>query len=169
MDFTILFDKDNRRLAENGKTAFSNVLYIPPGKVALLSMYNMIAGTEVRTDPQTGKKTIVSKDCVVVHKISYGRTDPLVIKAKCHEHVDVASEVAKLVAKRRVFFEPVLQDGCPWVLDACHNFALLPVPGFFMLEFTDPAQFDTAYVEYALLDTRDTITIPDAFKLGFKK
>lgn len=168
MDFTILFDKNHRKLADNGLTAFSDVLYIPPGKAALLSMYNMVSSSEVVVDPQTGKKDVVFKDCITIHKISYGRVDPLVINAKCQDHIDLAGEVQKLLARRRVFFEPVMQDGCSWTLDACNTFALLPVPGFFMLEFTDPNQFDTAYLEFALLDIRDTIAIPDAFKIGFK-
>ena len=168
MDFTILFDKNNRKLENNGRVAFSNVLYVPPGKAALLSMYNMTGNQELVTDPATGKQSIVYRDCVVVHKISYGRVEPFMAEAKCNSMVDMIGEVQKLIAKRRVFFEPVVQKGCSWTLDACNNFALLPVPGFFMLEFTDPNQFDTAYVEYALLNTQDTVTIPDAFKIGFK-
>lgn len=166
MDFTILFDRDHRKLEDLGTVAYSDVLYVPPGKAALLSMYNVVAGQELVEDPVTGKKTVINKDCMFIHKISYGRVPPAVFDKKCNELPDVNGEIQKLLAKRRVFFQPVEQDGCSWSLDACNNYALLPVPGFFMLKLTDPNQFDTAYVEYALLDVQDTITIPDAFKLG---
>ena len=38
-----------------------------------------------------------------------------------------------------------------------------------MLEFFNPNQFDTAYVEYALLSVSDSMAIPDDFKLGSKR
>lgn len=166
MDFTILFDKDNRTLENHGQTAFSRVLYIPPGKTALLSMYNMTGHQDIVTDPTTGESRVVFFDCITIHKISYGRVGDLIVEAKCNDRVDLMGEVMKLLARRRVYFEPVLQKGCAWTLDACNNFALIPTPGFYMLEFTDPNQFDTAYVEYALLDAATSVTIPDAFKLG---
>ena len=50
MDYTILFDKDRRILAEHGTRAFSEVLYIPQGKVALLSLYNMYHEVQLTKD-----------------------------------------------------------------------------------------------------------------------
>lgn len=38
MDFNIALDKDNHALINGGTTAQSNIIYIPPGKVALMSL-----------------------------------------------------------------------------------------------------------------------------------
>lgn len=168
MDFTILYDKTHRTLSENGKSAFSDILYIPPAKTALLSLYNMINELALVKDEATGKISLVSDDCAVVHKLSLGQTGDISRKLECGERVDVTGELKALLWNRRIFHEPVYQCGCSWTLNPCNNFALIPTPGFYMLEFFDANQFDTAYVEYALLSVSDSLAIPDAFKMGSK-
>ena len=168
MDYTILFDKDRRTIAEHGTRAFSEILYIPPGKVALLSMYNMYNEVQV-TKNAKGETALVAKDCALVHKLSLGKTGDIARKIECGERVDVQGELRGLLANRRLFHEPVYQCGCTWSLNPCNNFALIPTPGFYMLEFFNPNQFDTAYVEYALLSVSDSMAIPDDFKLGSKR
>ena len=44
--------------------------------------------------------------------------------------------------------------------------ALIPVPGFYVLETDDVDQLSTAYVEYAVIDANQASVIPDGFKLG---
>lgn len=166
MNYTILFDKDHQTLTAHGTKAFSEVLFIPPGKVALLSMYNMI--NEVRLVETDGKTELVANDCALVHKLSLGKTGDIARKVACGERVDVAGELQGLLASRRVFHEPVYQCGCTWSLNPCNNFALIPTPGFYVLEFFNPNQFNTAYVEYTLLTVADSMAIPDDFKLGSK-
>lgn len=166
MDYTILFDRDHRTIASNGKSAYSDILYIPPGKTALLSLFNMINELNLVKDKDTGKISLQSDDCAVVHKLSLGQTGDIARKIECGERVDVTGELKSLLVNRRLFHEPVYQGGCSWVLNPCNNFALIPTPGFYMLEFFDVNQFDTAYVEYALLSVVDSLAIPDDFKLG---
>ena len=47
-----------------------------------------------------------------------------------------------------------------------HNYALIPVPGLYLIELFDVNQFDIAYIEYTLLSVADSMAIPDDFKLG---
>lgn len=168
MDFSILFDKEHQTLSANGISAFSDILYIPPGKTALLSLYNMVNELNLVKDPKTGKFSLVSDDCVVVHKLSLGETKDIARKLECGERVDLTGELKALLYNRRLFHEPIYQCGCSWTLNPCNNFALIPTPGFYMLEFFDVNQFDTAYVEYALLSVADSLAIPNDFKLGGK-
>lgn len=167
MNYTILFDKAHRTLAEHGTKAFSDILYIPNGQVALLSMFNMY--NEVRmTKNGNGETELVANDCAVVHKLSLGTTGDITRKIECGERVNINGELRSLLENRRLFHEPVYQCGCTWSLNPCNNFALIPTPGFYMLEFFNPNQFDTAYVEYVLLSVADSMAIPDDFKLGSK-
>lgn len=169
MDFTIVYDKDHRLISDNGLSAYSEVFYVPPGKAALLSLYNLVNTVKLVTDPKTGKSHLSADDCAVVHKMSLGRTGDFARHVACGERVDIAAEARKLLLDRRIFYEPVYQDGCPWSLNPCNNYALISVPGFYMLEFYDTEQFDNAYVEYALLSVADSLAIPDGFKLGSGK
>lgn len=166
MDYTILFDKDHRKASDTGTSAYSDILYIPPGKTALLSLYNMYDETKMTKDEATGKMSLQSNSCVVIHKLSLGQTGDVGRKIQCGERVDVQAELRKLLHNRRVFHEPVYQCGNSWAINPCNNFALIPTPGFYMLEIMDVNQLDTAYVEYALLNVADSVVIPDEFKLG---
>lgn len=166
MDYEVLFDSEHYTLADNGKSAFSDILYIPPGKTALLSLFNMTSELTLKTDDTTGKLTLQSDDCATVHKLSLGKTGDIVRKIECGERVNVISELKNLLHNRRLFHEPVYQCGCSWSINPCNNFILVPTPGFYVLEFFDVNQFDTAYVEYALLSVSDSLAIPNDFKLG---
>lgn len=168
MDYTILFDKDRQTLAEYGTRAFSEVLYIPPGKVALLSMYNMFNEVRVLKNGK-GHTELIADDCALIHKLSLGKTEDIARKIECGERVNILGELRSLLASRRMFHEPVYQCGQSWSLNPCNNVSLIPIPGFYMLEFFNPNQFDTAYVEYTLLDVADSVAIPEGFKLGSKQ
>lgn len=168
MDFTVLFDKERQVLIEHGTRAMSEILYIPVGKVALLSLYNMFNEMHLAKDDK-GNVELVSNDCAIVHKLSMGKTGDIARKIECGERVDVYGELQNLLYNRRIFHEPVYQNACNWTLNPCDNFALIPTPGFYVLEFHNPNQFDTAFVEYALLNVADSVAIPDEFKLGSKK
>lgn len=168
MDYTILFDKTHRTLSSNGTSAFSDIVYIPQGKTALLSLYNMTNSLKLKTD-KNGKKFLESDDCGIVHKLSLGQTGDIARKLECGQRADVVGELKSLLYNRRLFHEPVYQCGCQWAINPCNNYILIPTPGFYMLEFFDVNQFDTAYVEYALLSVADSLAIPDDFKLGSRK
>lgn len=166
MDYTILFDHTHRTIASNGKSAYSDILYIPAGKTALLSLFNMTSGLDLVKDEVTGKLSLQSDDCAVVHKLSLGQTGDISRRLDCGERADIAGELRGLLLNRRLFHEPVYQCGSAWTLNPCNNFALIPTAGFYMLEFFDVNQFDTAYVEYTILSVADSLAIPDSFKMG---
>lgn len=166
MDYTILYDKDHRIITNHGKSAYSDILHIPPGYTALLSLYNMINEFHLVKDSNTGKTSLQSDDCAIVHKLSFGKTGDIGIDFKCGERIDITGKINELLYNRRIFHEPVYQNGCKWSLNPCDNYALIPTPGFYMLEFFSDEQFDTAYVEYTILSVADSMAIPNTFKLG---
>ena len=167
MDFFVALDKDNHTLVNGGKTAQSTIIYIPPGKVALLSLYNMM--NIVTLEGGEGGKFLQSKSCLSIKKLSFGRTGDVnkdLIDDLCSNNKTHLMLANKLLADRRVFAEPVYQDCCEWNINPANNMALIPVPGFYVLETDDVDQLSTAYVEYAVIDASQATAIPDAFKLG---
>lgn len=166
MDFTILYDKTHSVVSPSGKQVYSDILYIPVGKAALLSLYNMTASLDLVTDPDTGRMVLQSDDCIIVHKLSFGQTGDLARRLSCGERIDVQRELTGLLHSRRVFHEPVYQCGGAWAINPCNNYALIPVPGFYMLELFDLDQAATAYIEYALIGLEAAAVIPDDFKMG---
>lgn len=170
MDFTVLYDSNNRIVSENGKTMFSKILYIPQGKVALVSLFNMVNALTLKEDEDTGKPVLTSDTCIKVHKISLGRAGSIVKKLSCGDPMpNLDAEIRAMMHNRRMMYEPVYQCGTAWTINPCNNFALIPTPGFYMLELFDVNQFDTAYIEYVLLDVAESLAIPDDFKLGSMK
>lgn len=167
MDFLVALDKDNHTLINNGATAQSNIIYIPPGKVALLSLYNMMTIISMKDD--NGKKVLENKSCLTIKKLSFGRTPDVnkeMIDDMCSNSKTHQALANKLLADRRVFSEPVYQNCCEWSINPANNMALIPVPGFYVLETDDVDQLSTAYVEYAVIDADKASAIPDGFKLG---
>lgn len=164
MDFEIVFDKNVHTLSEDGTVAKSDIIYIPPGFTALLSLYNMT--TIISLAENGSKKELITKSCLTLKKLSFGKINEKEIDVKCGERVNVNDELIKLLKQRRVYSEPVYQDCCEWVINPANNYILIPVPGFYELETEDLDQLDTAYVEYALLTAEQSIAIPNGFKLG---
>lgn len=164
MDFYIALDKDNHKLVNDGKTAQSNIIYIPKGHTALVSLYNMT--TIVKLEDENGEKVLVNKSCLTIKKLSFGRTGNISVIYECDTHVNLVAEAQKSLADRRVFSEPVLQDCCVWSINPGNNMALIPTPGFYVLETDDLDQLNTAYVEYAVLTADEAKAIPNGFKLG---
>lgn len=167
MDFNVALDKDNYRLINGGSTARSNIIYIPPGKVALLSLFNMMNIVKLKDD--AGNKVLEAKSCLTIKKLSFGRTSDVnreLVADMCKGTPSHKALADQLLADRRVFIEPVYQSCCEWSINPADNYALLPVPGFYVLETDDVDQLSTAYVEYAVIDADKTSAIPDSFKLG---
>ena len=160
MDWTIALDKDNYTLTNSGTTADSNIIYIPPGKTALLSLYNMTLSAEL----QNG--VLTSNDCATIIKLSFGKTPEITAKMDCTNMVNLTRELNYALTKRKVLSEPVEQCCKSWTLNSCNNYALIPVAGFYRVRLHDVDQLDEVYIEYTLLDVQDTVSIPDAFKLG---
>ena len=71
-----------------------------------------------------------------------------------------------MLDNRVITSEPVFQSSAEWALTPCNNFALIPTPGLYMIQLLDPDQLDVAFIEYAIMDVKDALIIPDAFKLG---
>ena len=108
MDFNIALDKDNHTLINGGATAQSNIIYIPPGKVALLSLYNMM--TIVSMKDENGKKVLENKSCLTIKKLSFGRTPDVskdLVEDLCSNNRSHQALADELLADRRVFSEPV--------------------------------------------------------------
>lgn len=164
MDFYIALDKDNHNLVNDGKTAQSNVIYIPKGHTALVSLYNMT--TIVKLEEENGEKVLINKSCLTIKKLSFGRTGNIQGLYECDTHINLVAEAQKLLAERRVFAEPVIQDCCAWSINPGNNMALIPTPGFYVLETDDIDQLNNAYVEYAVLTVDEAKAIPYGFKLG---
>ena len=164
MDFYTALDKDNHKLVNDGKTAQSNIIYIPKGHTALISLYNMT--NIVKLEDENGEKVLTNKSRLTIKKLSFGRTGNVSAIYECDTHVNLVAEAQKLLADRRVFAEPVFQDCCPWTINPGNNIALIPTPGFYVLETDDLDQLNTAYVEYAVLTADEAKAIPNGFKLG---
>lgn len=160
MDFFVALDKKNHKLVNDGRTIQSNVIYIPVGQVALLSLYNMMNVVYLDCD------VLVNRSCLTIKKLSFSRTGDIPPPDTCGEIVDIASEMTKILRSRTIRSEPVYQDCCEWTISPANNFALIPTPGFYVLETDDIDQLQDMYVEYAVFDASKAIAIPTAFKLG---
>lgn len=165
MDFYVALDKDNHKLIDSGTTIQSNIIYIPLGYVGLLSLYNMANIVSLQEDG-TDKKTLVNNSCLTLKKMSFGEVDEKQIEVICGKHINLSDEYNRLLSSRRVFTEPVVQDGCYWTINPCNNYVSIPIPGFYVLETKAVDQLDTMYVEYATMPATHAIAIPDGFKLG---
>lgn len=164
MDFRIALDKANHILVDNGTTIQSRIIYIQPGNVGLLSLYNMTI--QYALDKAGDTSAVVSKSCLTLKKMSFGEVKEKDIEIICGQHINIKDEYEKLLKNRRVFSEPVYQCGSVWAINPCNNYVLIPIPGFYVLETKELDQLDTMYVEYATLPATQAIAIPDGFKLG---
>jgi len=160
MDWKIALDAKHHTLIEGGTKAESSIIYIPPGKVALLSMYNMLATIDYDGE------NLSTDDCAEIQKISFGATPDLAPAIECGENRNLTREMLAAINSRRMFKEPVTQCSQCWTIHPCNNFVMIPVPGFYSVILYDVDQVDEAYIEYILLDVADAAAIPDDFKLG---
>ena len=164
MDFYIALDKDNHKLVNDGKTAQSNIIYIPKGHTALVSLYNMT--TIVKLEEENGEKVLTNKSCLTIKKLSFGRTGNISALYECDKHFNLVAKAQKLLDERRVFSYLVVQDCCAWSINPGNNMALIPTPGLYILETDDIDQLNNAYVEYAILTVDEAKAIPYDFRLG---
>ena len=160
MDWIIALDVDHHALIEGGAKAESEIIHIPAGKVALLSMYNMLATIDY------DGVTLESDDCGEIQKLSFGATPELAPQIECGKNRNLNSEMLRAIQNRRLFKEPVTQCSQCWTIHPCNNFVMIPTPGFYSVILYDVDQIDTAYIEYILIDVADAAAIPDDFKLG---
>lgn len=163
MDWNIALDIDNHTIVDGGTAAESGIIYIPAGKVALLSLYNMTASVDMSSD----RNAISTDDCAEINKLSFGAAPELAKEINCGETRNLSRELRQALDARRVFKEPVTQCGQTWTIHPCNNFVLIPTPGFYSVKLYDVDQIDTAYIEYLLIDVEDASVIPDSFKLGY--
>lgn len=163
-----IFDRKHHAVDDSGKRAFSEIFYIAPGEAAVLSLYGApsVLNGKITTDPTTGKKYIESESCFVLHKLSFGQSDPLRKKLHCGDRINIQDEYDRMWASRTVRFEPVRKCGELWTMSGCDNYALLNIPGYYMFEVGDAELFDTAYIEMVKVSTFDVASVPDAFKFG---
>lgn len=160
MEWMIALDKDHHTLIEGGAKAESSIIYIPVGKVALLSMYNMLVTIDY------DGVTLETDDCAEIQKLSFGATPELAPMVECGKNRNLNVEMLKAMQSRRMFKEAVTQCSQCWTIHPCNNFVMIPTPGFYSIILYDVDQIDTAYIEYVLIDVADAAAIPDDFKLG---
>lgn len=165
MDFYVALDKDNCKLIDGGTTIQSNIIYIPLGYVGLLSLYNMVNVISLQ-EGEANQKSLVNNSCLTLKKISFGKVDDVQLEDICGKPISINDEYARLLSSRRVFTEPVIQDGRYWTINPCNNYVSIPIPGFYILESKAVDQLDTMHVEYATMPATHAIAIPDGFKLG---
>lgn len=160
MDWKIALDINHHTLIEGGAKAESSIIHVPVGKVALLSMYNMLATIDYDGE------TLSTDDCAEIQKLSFGKTPDLAPQVECGKNRNLTSEMLSAINSRRMFKEPVTQCGQCWTINPCNNFVMIPTPGFYSIILYDVDQVDVAYIEYVLIDVADAAAIPDEFKLG---
>lgn len=164
MDWTIVLNKDHHALTQEGTRAESRVIHIPPGKVGLLSMFNMI---EVISLVGTGANAVLSsKGCARLLKVSVAKSGNLPHLIDCAQFVDLRREHERLLEDRSIIQEPVYQCGQEWNISPCNSMMLIPVPGLYIIELFDVDQLDEAYIEFTTLTVAEAAIIPDSFKLG---
>lgn len=179
MDWITALDKTRHTLTEDGRRANSKPIYIPPGKVALISMFNMVTSyqlVDINGNPTPAvnpdgtynqQATLYSDDCAVIVKLSVGPIGKDLLADICAcGTTNINSLTQSMLDNRVITSEPVFQSSTEWALTPCNNFALIPTPGLYMIQLLDPDQLDVAFIEYAIMDVKDALIIPDAFKLG---
>lgn len=160
MDWIIALDNNHHTLIEDGTKAESGIIHIPVGKVALLSMYNMLATIDYNDG------VLSTDDCAEIQKLSFGATPELAKFVECGHNRNLSNEMLSALRSRRMFKEPVTQCSQCWTINPCNNFVMIPTPGFYSIILYDVDQVDVAYIEYVLVDVADAAAIPNEFKLG---
>ena len=164
MDWTIVLDTDHHVLTQEGTRAESRLMHVPPGKVGLVSMYNMVE--ELELTGEGADRALSSTACARFLKVSVARSGNLPNMGTCAHYLDLRREHERLLGDRTIQKEPIYQCGQEWSISPCNNMALIPVPGLYIIELFDVNQLDEAYIEFVTLDVSAASIIPDAFKLG---
>lgn len=164
MDWTTVLDSKIHTLTQEGTRAESRMMYIPPGKVGVISMYNM---SEVVTITGEGSAAMVTvTGCARILKVAVARSGKLAELATCGQHIDLAREHERLLAERAIKKEPMFQCGQEWNISPCSNMQVIPVPGLYIVELSSVDQLEDAYIEFIALDVTAASIIPDSLKLG---
>lgn len=165
--YRIIFDKKTAAVEESGKRAYSSIFYVPPGKAAVISLYNAQSRLELEKDPNDPNKSkLTEKGCFVLHKLSFGETSEVTRRLQCHELISLRDIYALQRATQRIFHEPVITCKEQWTMDGCNNYKVLTVPGFYMFSQDDMEQLESAYMEVAVMPVEDMVLTPDAIKFG---
>lgn len=163
MEWTVALNKNNFQYAENGTAIDSKIIYIPVGKVALLSMYGMA----INLVPNAQGTALESDSCGIIMKLTMSPANDLGLDiSACESPNKLQEALDKLLASRTIFKEDVVQCTSPWALNPCNNFSMIPTPGMYQVRIYDVNQLDDIHIEYALLDVAAAAAIPDDFKLG---
>lgn len=164
MDWTVVLNNKHHTLTQEGTRAESRLMYIPPGKVGLISMYNMVSEIKIIG---SGRDAVLSTSaCARLLKVSVAPSGNLPKLASCDSYLDLRREHERLLEDRVLTKEPIYQCGEEWNITPCNNMALIPVPGLYLIELFDVDQLEEAYIEFITLDVAAAAIIPDAFKMG---
>ena len=164
MDWTIVLDHKIHTVTQEGTRAESRLMYIPPGKVGIISMYNM---SQEITVTGTGASAMVEvSGCARILKVSVAKSGKLAELVSCGEHVDLRREHERLMAERVIKKEPMFQCGQEWNISPCDNMQVISIPGLYIIELFSVDQLQDAYIEFIAVDVTAASIIPDSFKLG---
>lgn len=164
MDWTIVLDRKTHTLTQEGTRAESRMMYIPPGQVGIISMYNMVE--EAVIEGEGADAVIMTKGCARILKVSVARSKNLPELANCGQVIALDREHEKLLAERKITKEPMFQCGQEWNISPCNNMQVITIPGLYIIELFDTDQLDEAYIEFIAVDVATASIIPDSFKLG---
>lgn len=164
MDWTIVLDRKTHTLTQEGTRAESRMMYIPPGKVGLISMYNMTE--EVSIFGEGINAVIDTSGCARILKVSVAKSGRLPELSDCGKTIDLYREHEKLLEARAITKEPMYQCGQEWNISPCNNMQLIAIPGLYIIELFDVDQLEEAYIEFIAIDVATASIIPDSFKLG---
>lgn len=164
MDWTIVLDRNTHTLTQEGTRAESRMMYIPPGKVGLISMYNMTE--EVNIYGEGADAVIDASGCARILKVSVARAGRLPELTSCGQTLDLHREHERLLGDRQIRKEPMYQCGEEWNISPCNNIQLISIPGLYIIELFDVDQLEEAYIEFIAVDVETASIIPDSFKLG---
>lgn len=164
MDWTIVLDRNTHTLTQEGTRAESRMMYIPPGQVGIISMYNMAEEAIIVGEGQDA--AIEMTGCARILKVSVARSGQLPELSDCGRVIDLRREHAKLLEDREITKEPMYQCGHEWNITPCSNMQIITIPGLYIIELFDTDQLEEAYIEFIAVDVATASIIPDSFKLG---
>ena len=123
MDWTIVLDRKTHTLTQEGTRAESRMMYIPPGQVGIISMYNMVE--EAVIEGVGADAVIVTKGCARILKVSVARSKNLPELLSCGQVIALDREHEKLLAERKITKEPMFQCGQEWNISPCNNMQVI--------------------------------------------
>lgn len=144
----------------DNNTQFSEIIYIPRGHFAEISVFNMVHQASIKDG------VLVSEDCLIVHKVHFDNEKEIIADCGCNSYVNLQRLVEEALRERRMWHEVVCTNGEAWVIGACDNIKIIPISGFFMLSMPNPDQLKSSLIKVDVRPDSEGAMIPESLKLG---